>query len=86
MSKETVHLPEFDDVAGVRWSEGDPLGPDTRDDAVYEILESCWVKQLHEDDARAPREGHRHFKLCLNALGVLEVIATRMRLISDGNA
>lgn len=74
---------EFYDVAGVRWQEHEAIGPEERNDSVYEILNSHWLKDLLSARAREPAEGHRHFKLGFNAYGPLEVLATAMQIVAD---
>ena len=75
---------EFANVAGVRWQETESHGPEERNDSVYEIVGSDWLTELLVRGAREHQEGHRHFKLCFNAYGPLEVLATEMRLASAG--
>ena len=79
---EQVIVVEFDDVCAVRWQEVGYLGPEDREDSVYEIIDSDWLEAHLKGGARDPEEGHRHFKLGFNAYGPLEVLATRMRLVS----
>jgi len=74
----------FDDIAGVRWDECESDSTEPCDDCVYAIVDSEWVKRLHHTGGREPTEVHRHFKLCFNANGPLEVLATDMRLAEDG--
>jgi hypothetical protein len=71
------------EVAGIRWQEHGSAGPEERDDSVYEIVDSQWLSALWDAGARERAEGHRHFKLCFNAYGPLEVLTTSMRLISS---
>ncbi len=69
----------FDDVAGVRWQEIGSHGPNERDDSTYEIVDSEWVRlSLEDGGVREPSEVLRHFKLCFNAYGPLEVLAASM--------
>ena len=68
----------FKDCVAVKWQEADSKGPEARDDCTYEILGSDWLKVHLKQNMVTPDEGHRHFKLCFNAVGVLEVIATQM--------
>jgi len=70
----------FKNCVAVKWQNADSTGPEDRDDCTYEIHNSEWLK-LHLDQRMIePNEKHRHFKLCFNAAGVLEVIATEMEL------
>jgi hypothetical protein len=71
----TIH---FADAVAFRWQVEAQLPPDIRDDASYEVINSPWVAELAELGA-APAESH-HYKLCLNAVGVLDVIASKLTL------
>lgn len=76
----------FKDCVAVKWQNADSTGPEDRDDCTYEIQNSEWLK-LHLDQRMVePEEKHRHFKLCFNAAGVLEVIATEMVLSAQPGA
>jgi hypothetical protein len=70
----------FDNPAGVSWQELDSSGPEDRDDSVYEIADSEWIAAYLRAGSHTPGDGLRHFKLCFNAWGVFEVLATTMRL------
>ena len=73
----------FDDVAGVRSDECGSDGTEPRDDCVFEIVGSEWVKRLHSHKGPRATGGHRHFKFCFNAYGPLEVLATDMLLAEE---
>ena len=78
-----VHV-QFGNAAGVRWQELDSKGPEERDDSVYEILESFWLAEYLRAVARTFADGLRHFRLCFNAYGVLDVLATTMESMDAG--
>jgi len=46
---------EFAEVAGVRWQEAGPHGPEERDDSVYEIMDSDWLEELLVARARVKK-------------------------------
>ena len=68
----------FTNTAGVKWQELDSTGPEDRDDSVYEIIGSTWLAAYVEAGARGADEGLRHFRLCFNPTGVLDVLAGSM--------
>jgi hypothetical protein len=70
----------FTNAAGVRWQELDSAGPEERDDAVFEIIESIWLAEYLRKGARTPADDLRHYRLCFNAAGVLDVLATSMKV------
>ena len=70
----------FKNTCAVKWQETFTLGPETRDDMSYEIENSAWIAEHRAQGARAPEEPLRHFKLCFNACGVLEVIASQIEV------
>ena len=74
----------FPNAAGVKWQELDSRGPEDRDDSVYEIIDSSWLAEYLANDARTLAEGLRHFRLCFNACGVLDVLATSMEIEDAG--
>lgn len=78
-----VHV-RFSNAAGVRWEELDSKGPQGRDDEVYEIVESSWVADYMQTDARTAGDALRHFRLCFNACGVLDVLASSMDVEDAG--
>jgi hypothetical protein len=69
-------------VAGVKWQELDSDGPEERNDEVYEIINSLWIERYIADMARTKEDNLRHFKLCFNACGVLEILASEMQMKS----
>ena len=71
----------FSDTAAFRWQEDEKLPPGIRDDMVYEVMESPWIAELRDLDAIADK--HRHFKLCFNANGVLDVVAVNFEVLSE---
>jgi hypothetical protein len=78
----------FSGVAGVKWHELSSPGPEDRDDAVFEIEESSWLEAYLQEGSRATNESLRHFRLCFNAIGLLDVLASTMCVegIVHGNA
>ncbi len=68
----------FVNVAGVQWQELDSAGPEDRNDSVYEIIDSVWLGRYLSEGARTPEDNLRHFRLCFNASGVLDVLAALM--------
>lgn len=74
----------FTNAAGIRWQELDSTGPEDRDDAVFEIVESTWLADYLRHGARAAADELRHYRLCFNASGVLDVLAGSMNLEDAG--
>ena len=70
----------FDSPVGVKWQALDSTGPEDRDDSVYEIADSEWVASYLRQGDHTSHDRFHHFKLCFNAIGVLEVLATSMYL------
>jgi hypothetical protein len=75
---------EFANCVGVRWQEVDSPGPQERDDEAFEIVESEWVRAYYSARARTIEERVRHFRLCFNESGVLDVLATSLGPRGDG--
>jgi hypothetical protein len=74
----------FSGAAGVKWQEVDSRGPEGRDDSVYEIVGSSWLAEYFANDDRILADALRHFRLCFNACGVLDVLATSMEIEDAG--
>lgn len=70
----------FMNVCAFKWQEASSHGPEPRDDTAYEILNSAWVAAHQSEQVRAEAETLRHFKLCFNASGVLEVVASALEV------
>lgn len=82
--RERVVRVRFSNAAGVKWQELDSGGPEDRDDSVYEIIGSSWLAGYLANGARTLAEDLRHFRLCFNAWGVLDVLATTMEIEDAG--
>ena len=68
----------FANAVGVKWQELDSSGPEERDDSVYEIVGSAWLAAHLAAGVRDAGEELRHFRLCFNPTGVLDVLASSM--------
>lgn len=66
----TIH---FVDTIAFRWQDEAELPAEIRDDASYEVIDSPWVAELAT--LGASERTSRHYKLCLNAVGVLDVVS-----------
>lgn len=74
----------FHDVAAFSWDEGDAaLDANHRDDCSYTVHESPWLARHREVGTLMPPEEHRHYKLCFNAAGVLQLLATRLEVLAE---
>lgn len=74
----------FTNAAGLKWQELDSAGPEDRDDAVFEIFGSAWLERYLQSRARELADELRHFRLCFNGSGVLDILATSMKLQDAG--
>lgn len=71
----------FHDVAGMQWNdEAEFHGDDIRDDSSYEVCESEWLAKHISLGTFSESEGYRHFVLCFNAAGVLDVLCKQVQL------
>ena len=53
---------------------------DIRDDVTYEVFDSELMQKCYSSSIISPRDGYRHFKLCFNAIGVLDVVCKKISL------
>lgn len=60
----------FRNVLGIRWTEDDGSGHGLRDDKVYEVRDSDWIRKLQDLGAiPSANHGYRHLKIGFNELG-----------------
>jgi hypothetical protein len=71
----------FREMVAFSWDDGDAAcSIDHRDDASYIVAGSTWLAR-HIAAGTVPQSGgHRHYKLCFNVVGVLQVIAESMEV------
>jgi len=62
----------FDDVVAFQWGEAQGA-TELRNDESYVVTNSPWLNQYQREELATA--AHRHFKLCFNEVGVLEVLA-----------
>jgi hypothetical protein len=80
--EQTVRL-LFHDVVGVSWDDGDAaVALCHRDDASYVVVDSEWLQRHRAVGTLTPSGEYRHFKLCFNAAGVLQVLASRLEILA----
>jgi hypothetical protein len=73
----------FHDVAAFSWDDGDAaVDANHRDDCCYIVHDSPWLARHREVGTVMPSDDHRHFKLCFNAAGVLQVLASRLEVLA----
>lgn len=76
----------FHDVAAYSWDDGDAaVDANHRDDCCYIVHDSPWLARHREVGTLMPSEDHRHFKLCFNAAGVLQVLASRLEVLAEAS-
>jgi hypothetical protein len=74
----------FHEVAAFSWDDGDAAVDLThRDDCSYVVHNSPWLTRHRELGTLTPPEEYRHFKLCFNAVGVLQVLAARLEVKTE---
>ena len=72
----------FHSAIALSWDEGDPASCAAhRDDACYIVAGSDWLRRHVEVGTLEAASSHRHYKLCFNAAGVLQVIATALEVV-----
>jgi hypothetical protein len=67
------------DAIAVRWQEAEyVISPSERNDSVYEVLDSFWLKQHQQQGCVPEAVAFHHYKMNFNAAGVLEVICSKV--------
>jgi hypothetical protein len=73
----------FRHVAAFRWDDGDAAFSEAhRDDSAYIVDGSEWILRHVEVGTIESPQGHRHYKLCFNAAGVLQILASSIEVSS----
>ena len=81
--RETTVRLLFHDVVSFSWEAGDvAIDLQHRDDESYIVRGSPWLQRHLEVGAVMPTQGHQHYKLCFNAAGVLQVLATKLEVLA----
>jgi hypothetical protein len=75
---------QFPFAIAFRWQDEAMLPGEIRDDSSYEVIGSKWLNELTQLDITEAR--HRHFKLCFNAQGVLDVVSDSLIIHTSGEA
>ena len=75
------------DTIAFRWQEAEYLlSSDERDDSSYEIIESTWLQQHHEQGMTWEGTTFHHYKLNFNVAGILEMICSRIERSAEPSA
>ncbi|MFO0959150.1 MAG: hypothetical protein U0800_17260 [Isosphaeraceae bacterium] len=81
--EKTVEL-RFHEVVAFSWDDGEAaVDPAHRDDTSYVVHNTPWLARHREVWTLMPSPEHRHFKLCFNASGVLQVLAARLEVMTE---
>jgi hypothetical protein len=77
----------FHEVVAFSWDDGDAeIDSNHRDDCSYIVHESQWLARHRAKATVMPSDDHRHFKLCFNAVGVLQVLSSRLKVVAEPGA
>jgi len=82
--QEKSVIVHFRDVIAYSWDDGDAaIEPSHRDDCSYIVHDSPWLaRHVAVGNVQASQEV-KHFKLCFNATGVLQVLASMLEVESE---
>jgi hypothetical protein len=73
----------FQGVVAFSWDDGDACWSDAhRDDSSYTVAGSEWIQRHLDVGTIMAGDGHRHYKLCFNAVGILQVISTGVEVLA----
>lgn len=74
--QERIVVVIFDHVIAYSWDDGDAsVEHGHRDDCAYLVLGSPWLARHRTAENLRVEPETKHFKLCFNAIGVLQVLA-----------
>lgn len=75
---------QFPYAIAFRWQDEATLPGEIRDDSSYEVIGSKWLDELTQLDITEAL--HRHFKLCFNSQGILDVVSDYLVVHTSGGA
>ncbi len=81
--REQVWRVEFSEVVAFSWNQEEVEHKALRDDCVYEIINSQWLRKHKEIGTVGSIDNYKHYKLGFNAYGILDVIFEEMKVIND---
>ena len=71
---------KFFDVVGYKWQDEVEIGFPERDDMPYQVKESKWIEELKNLHVIDSNDEYKHYKLCFNACGVLDVVFRKLEI------
>lgn len=71
---------KFSEVVSFSWNLEELIYPEIDDEFVYEVKESALIS--HYKLKGEPTEKLKHYKLCFNAYGILDVVFEEMKVES----
>jgi len=73
----------FHDVVAISWDDGDAaIAAGQLDDRSYVVHDSPWLARHREAQTITLAENRNHFLLAFNAIGVLQVLASSVEIVS----
>jgi hypothetical protein len=72
---------EFTEVIGFSWNEEELEHKKMKDDCVYEVVNSALLEKHKAIGNIYNASAHKHYKLCFNAHGILDIAFVQMKVI-----
>ncbi len=72
---------EFLEVIAFEWNSEEIENQNLSDDCVYEVINSKRIESYRR--VGEPVFNHKHYKLCFNACGILDIIFSELRIIES---
>ena len=79
--RESLVEIEFLQVIGFKRNPEELENPKLSDDCVYEVINSKWIEEYYK--LNEPVSKHKHYKLCFNACGILDVLFVELKIINS---
>src|SRR6476620_5669503 len=77
---ERLVLVEFSEIVAFSWNQEEVEHKELSDDRVYEVINSDWLRKHKDIGTVNNAEKCKHYKLCFNAYGILDVIFEEMKV------
>ncbi len=74
---------EFSEVIGFSWNEEELEHKQMKDDCVYEVINSSFLEKHKIIGNIYNSAYHKHYKICFNTCGILDVAFGEMKVIKD---
>jgi hypothetical protein len=74
---------EFSEIVGFSWSEEELEHKKMKDDCVYQVVNSNLLEKHKAVGTISKLSNHKHYKICFNDYGILDVVFGEMKIVKN---